>query len=313
MTTDTTSKPIIEISYSSMNEIHSCARKYQIRKRFEHSQSNWDASIASMGGNAIHRYIQAIAAGMTTNEADIEFFYAWDFNVEVADSQYNRDARGMEACLISAKHAVDALGINPENVARIVTGGISVPAIEVKANIILNSSSWVNEYHYRLAIDLIMHNKLGDTYSVYDIKSHRDTSTLPLDYKYRYDLQTVPYGLVVAEICGKSIDSFQAHYLPIFVDSIQPRSEIINFTRTHSDLEHWLDATKRQIEQIEQYYMRDVWPRTTTGCDAYRKPCKYFKYCHIENPYQLQLALTAFGPPKKAEPFGEIITLHMDL
>jgi PD-(D/E)XK nuclease superfamily len=306
-------KPAIEISYSSINELHSCARKYQIRKRFQHSQSNWDASIASMGGQAIHKYIQAIASGASTEEATIEFFFAWDFDVEVADSEYNRQSRGLEACLHSARFAVETLGINPANTAMIRMGELSIPAIELKANIILTSDKWKNDYHYRLAIDLITHNKLGDTYTVYDIKSHRDTSTMPLEYKYKYDLQTVPYGLVVAQIVGKRIDSFSANYIPIFVDAANPRAEVISFMRTQSDMEHWLDTTKRQIEQIELYHERDVWPRTTTGCDAYRKPCKYFKYCHIENPYQLQLALLAFGEAKPVEPFGEIITLKLEL
>jgi hypothetical protein len=306
-------KPIIELSNSSCNQISSCARKYQIRKRFKHSESNYDTGLPAMGGTAIHGYIQDIMSGLTQEEAEINFFFNWDFNIEAEDSEWNRKERGMEACFRSAKFAVTELGLNPNQIAMINLQGHETPAVEVKFNIIISSANWINEYHYRGSIDLITYSQHHDNYTVYDIKTHRDTSTVPIIYKYKYDTQTIPYGLVIAQITGKSINNFQAHYMPVFVDIDKPRAEVIHFTRTEKDVKHWVDSIHRQITQIEQFANDQVWPRSTTGCDAYRKPCAFFKYCDIEEHYPLQLALLKFGEAKEPKPFGEVVTINLEL
>jgi PD-(D/E)XK nuclease superfamily len=304
-------KPIIDLSYSSSNQINSCARKYQIRKRFNHSSSFSDDSLASMGGRAIHGYIQDYMSGLDQQTMDLNFFHNWDFNVEQEDSDWNRNTRGMEACLVSARSAISQLSLNASQIATININNNLQSAIEVKFNIILTNDKWKNDYHYRGSIDLITYSQLHGIYTVYDIKTHRDESKVPIDYKYKYDTQTIPYGLVISQITGQSIDNFQAHYMSLFVDVTNPRANIIQFTRTKKDVDYWFTSTVRQIEQIEQYSEDKVWPRSTTGCDAYRKPCAFFKYCDIEEPFALQMSLLKFGQPIVPKPFGEIITLNM--
>jgi hypothetical protein len=266
-----------------------------------------------MGGRAIHGYIQDYMSGLSSAEMEANFFFNWDFNVEAEDSDWNRSNRGMEACLVSARAAITQLGLSPDHIAKLTIEGAIVPAIEVKFNIIIQRKDWANEYHYRGSIDLITYSQYHDSWAVYDIKSHRDESNIPIAYKYKYDTLSIPYWLVIAQITGKRLDNFQAHYMPVFVDVVRPTAELVQFTRTNKDVEHWLSSTVRQIEQIEKYHADKVWPRSTTGCDAYRKPCAFFKYCDIEEHSPLQLSLLKFGEPQIPKPFGEIITLTLSL
>lgn len=292
------SKPV-SLSNSSSNEIASCARKYQIRKRFQHSVSIYDKSLPAQSGTAVHTYLQSRMAGKSDQDAMLDLFWEWDFNVEANDSPKNKRERNLEAVIHTSHQAWKKIQFEPDHLAQIESAtGIQKPATEVGFEITLSSKLYDEPYIYVGYIDFITYLRETSMFNVWDIKTNRDLSTAPKDYKYKYDTQTIPYGLVISAITGESVDNFNANYLDIMIDPLEPRVQVVPFNRTHKDIDHWLRSLDRQIRMINEYKNDPVWPRTTTGCVSWGKPCRYFKYCDINEPYNLQLALLSFGPPK---------------
>lgn len=304
-------KPHIELSNSSNNQIASCPRKYQIRKRFQHAASDFDDSLAAMGGRAVHVYLQTLMAGGNEQDAELAFFWEWNFQTETSDNDKNRKFRGFEANLFTAKAAAKEMVIDPDAIAKVKHEGEIVPAIECKFNIILSHPNWANDYHYRGAIDFITYYAYNDMYTVYDIKTNR-RSMLNADHVYKYDTQTIPYGLVIQHATGKDLQSFTASYVDLYVDVVEPRYQVFSYPRKIDDVQRWLDHQIRMIEDIEKYHNRDAWPRSINGCVFFQKPCGFFKVCDYEEPAMLQSALLGFAEPKPPIPYGEWLTMNID-
>lgn len=312
MTLPLSTKPIIGLSNSSDGELDYCPRKYQLRKRFLHPDNKFDDSLAAMGGRAIHCYIQSIMAGATEDEAAWEFFKEWDFSIEAADSPWNQQHRSMEACYRTATALTKQLNINATEIAQFQVGDEIKKGIEVKFNIIISHTKWDNDYHYRGAIDLVTWHDYHQMFTVYDIKTHRNP-TSENTFRYKWDTQTIPYGLVIAHLSGQDITNFAANYILAYVDIIEPTSELIPFNRTKEDIQYWIDSIYRRIRDVEYYYKRDVWPRSVSGCNAYNKPCRFWKLCDIADPVEMQRALLYGGEAQPVKPFGEWITLNLPL
>lgn len=311
------SKPIIELSYSSWNDIKTCPRRYQLRKRFQQPQYAWDTGLPAVGGQAIHEYIQTKMSGYSEQEALMAMFYAFDFEVEANDSDWNKLYRNFEACIISAKKGYIDLGLDPDELAQVEVNGAVRPAVELKFNLIISHDSLKNDYHYRGAIDLVKYQQFMNKYTAVDIKTHRnykENSTEDASHKYKYDDQLIPYGLIVAHINNSKLPNFATQYLTIFVDALEPTVKEYTFNRTIEDIKAWHDKLMLQIFQIEVYASDETWPRTHNGCEFYMKPCKHFSRCDITDHEVLQDDILGNGryDPKPNKPFGEWFTVELE-
>lgn len=309
-------KPIIELSYSSGKDVHSCPRRYQLRKRFAQPGFSWDTGLPAVGGTAIHEYLQAKAVGASDQDAMLAFFYAFDFEVERQATYQNQLTRNFEACLRTAKFAADKLAFDPAEVAKINVQGDERNAIETKFNIILAHDSFANEYHYRGAIDLVKYRLFGNQFTACDFKTHRnhrDGGDEDMEHKYKWDDQLIPYGLVIQYLQGATLTSFQNTYYSIFVDINEPVVKEYSFNRTRADVDAWLEKMLLLIGNIEQYSSNETWPRTGVGCEFYANRCKFYKHCHIEDHDILQNALLGKYAPAPHKPYPSWVDVRLEL
>jgi len=328
-----TTKPNIELSFSSINQIIYCPRKYQIRKRFIHPESQWDNSLAAAGGSAIHEYLQNRAIGRTHEEASLAFFKAYSFDAEnLETSEQNIFYRGFEACYNTAIEMSKQINIKPEEVAVINVNGDDRHAIELKFCLKFVNKDLKFDYSYRGAIDLVKYAQFNNRFSATDFKTHRDKGgaleTFSRQHVYKHGFQLVPYGLIVAfmqksgSVNGivtndilNSVPEFMVEYYDIWIDTIEPILRPYKFKKGKSEVKEWLDRLTMQIMHIEFYGDNDVWPRqhSSTGCAAFAKRCTYYKHCHIEDRPSLQHALLDDREPKIEKPFGEWINITVEI
>ena len=307
-------KPVVELSYSSLNELGTCARKYQLRKQFHQPQWDNDIGIAAIGGTCGHTFIQQLLAGYSIEEASFDFFKLWDFIIEDNESDWNKLYRNFEAHYFTCLKFWKDLALTPDDVAKFVIDGEEVPAIEVKFNLIINNPGNKNVYYYRGALDLVTKNKFTGGYRVRDFKFHRDTKSLEngAEHKYKFDQQLTPYGLIIQHLTKKPVERFDVSYHTAFVDVIDPVIMDYTFTRTMKEVKEWFDNLSLNIAMIESYHGNDVWPRTMRGCEFYMRRCKYYSVCHIEEKEELQEAILGRRPIRENKPFGEWITINLE-
>lgn len=338
--TKQTTKPKqdIELSFSSINELLYCPRKYQLRKMFKHPDSQWDSTLATSGGQAIHEYIQQRAIGVGHDEATYHFFKAFDFRAEgLEQNDQNKFYRGMEACYITAQHAHKDIGIQPSEVANVNIAGVVQPAIETAFVLRVIGQELKYNYLYRGKIDLVKYREFNNRFSAIDFKTNRDKGgDNPMFTKvhaYQFHQQLVPYGIVTAylqalkgkdkveEVKGNTLElldnvpDFMVEYHDIWIDAINPTCRAYKFTKTKKDIKEWFDRLTMQIMHIEFYGDKAVWPRqhSSTGCKAYAQACKFFKVCEYEDPDGLQAMLLNGKEPKEPKHFGEAITITLEV
>jgi hypothetical protein len=322
-------KQDIKLSFSGITELQYCPRKFQINKNFKHPVSQWDDTLATSGGQAIHEYIQERSIGNSHEEASFAFFKAFNFRAEdLEQNEQNKFYRGMEACYITAQSAHEQIGITPDEVAQIDINGIKTPAIETAFVLRFVSKSLKHNYLYRGKIDLVKYKEFNNKFMPIDFKTHRDkggdNDLFTKVHAYQYHQQLTPYGLVIAYLQqlqskGRAdkvitndilndIPEFIVEYHDIWIDSINPIVRPYVFRRNKKDVVDWFDRLTLQIMQLEFYADKDCWPRqhSSTGCKSFNRPCKYFKVCDIEEPEGLQnLLLNGSDEIKKPEHFNE--------
>lgn len=313
-------KPMRDLSYSSAKEVHSCARKYQIRKLFTQPRHIWEDSLAANGGTAVHEYIQTRLSTGSKDQARMAFFYAFNFVSEDAATPLQQEQRGFEACLHTVEELYDSFNLDTAQLAQFSINGELRPAIEVKFEIVFRNPNWSCDYRYRGAIDTVLFDSFRKRYRAIDFKTQRDYKAMSADsqeHKFKWDSQLVPYGLVIEHLSGNSADEhlvYDTEYFSIFIDLLEPDFRSYPFKRDIEDVRAWHDSVLEMIGRMESYHDRLVWPRTFSGCEAWGRPCKFYKNCHIEDPDELQERLLNFGRWEPAPPheFKPWVTLYID-
>lgn len=315
-------KPMRDLSYSSNKELKTCARKYQIRKLFTQPKHSWETGLAAVGGTAMHEYIQNMLVTNDREQARLAFFYAYDFVAEEEATEFTRNTRAFEACLHAVEDAwFNKMNLDPSELAWFNINGERRPAIEVQFQIVFRNPAWACDYRHRGAIDTVLYNSFYKRYKAIDYKTHRDFKELSSenqDFKFKYDDQLVPYGLVIEQLTQGDLGpklEFDTEYHSIFIDIQNPDHRPYPFRRSMSDVHQWYERIVELIMRMESYNSREVWPRTGNGCESWGKPCTFFNKCHIEDPDELQKHLLGFGKWEPATPhtFNPWVTLYMDV
>lgn len=313
-----TNKPTIDLSFSSCKEINYCPRKYQLRKRFyQPDYPSSDEFLAAASGTAIHEYIQSRLRGEDHEIASLAFFMGYSFHSEITASDYNLRYRTLEPAYQTAQEAAETILASSGQLADFITtdddgNEIHIPGTEFKFSIVFRNDDWKNTYIYRGAIDVVTTSQ--STFSATDIKTHRNTIE-DLTAEYKFSPQLVPYGLVIQHLTNKPVSEFTVNYLSIFVDLLEPKVVPYSFSKTQDDVDAWLQSTLLTIANIESYHEQSVWPRTQSGCMAYRQPCKYLSLCHHKDGATVQEEILRGGkyPPKAPSTLTPHVTIDLQL
>lgn len=308
-------RPVVNLSYSSHKTIRHCPRRWQMAKQFHQPKYDNEDNHAATGGKAGHEYIQTLLAGGSEQDACMRFFETYDFEGEANASEYNRKYRTFEAQLYAAQELHRHIGLTPDDVAKVNVNGNLLPAIELKFKFVIDNPANANIYTYRGLIDLATYSPITNRHIARDFKFHRDNKVMGDDasHKYQYDEQLVPYGLVLQHTTGKPINRFNVAYHTAYVDIVDAYPVSYTFEKTEADVHGWFTNLSLTIAMIESYYNNPVWPRSISGCDMFGKPCKFFRHCHLEDHDELQEAILGRRKPKPDPPFGEWITIELEV
>jgi hypothetical protein len=290
-----TDKPVLRVSYSSLNVFSSCPRKFEFDKLYPKPARVYDDNYAADVGSALHAGYQHYLTTHDREESIWAFMQAFPFADEW--NQVN-DYRSAEASLATLEEMFDSAKMLEYELARIrrpntqveidagLTGGVVVPAIEVPFEIRFPGLDIkpcpALPYGASLAvigyIDAIMQNQIHGLYRTLDIK----TSRMKLNDatgKFKYDAQQVPYGIVVDHIAQGEVESFEVLYLDCYIDILEPTVSLYPFIKSRHDLQDWATNKLIQFRQIAGFAESDYFPRTDGGCLFYNKPCRYLEPC----------------------------------
>lgn len=293
----------LQLSYSGLNSLHGCARKWELNKLYQHPARKFE-SIAISAGHVLH------AAGQ-----DYMIYGDVDRALWLLATQYphrfvweSEDDRSWEACMSTLIAMTEHEALRNLKLAEIkcpdgvIRQAIEVPFELVFDGVVLPDGRGVSFIGY---IDAIMQSKLTGIYRTLDIKTHR-AYMRDRTAAYKFDSQQLPYGLALEHLLGHEIEAFEVLYLDCFVDLLDPRVVEYKFTKTPTDVDEWLMNKVLQLRTLIQYMKMGIFPRTDGGCIAYNKPCKYLDVCATRDRDTLQQFLLMNeepAPPREFTPW----------
>lgn len=289
--------PITElrISHSSMQTLHSCPRKFEFSKLFNHRK--WDESLAASVGSALHKAFQNYLETGDMEQATWALIESYPIHLN--DNPMND--RSIETCYSVLCAMVNHPRLGEYELAYFEKDGKSVPAIEVPFEIHLTGLDFPVPVRYIGFIDAIFYDKVYDTYIVVDIKTTRQNLK---DYSaaYQFSEQCLPYALVIEQLLGQSINSLKVMYYNCYIDMINPRIGLYTFDKDADDVQDWVRGLKVDLASVDTFAKLGWFPRHTGSCISFNKPCKNSDLCvqrDIDLIQELILLNHEPAPPEK--------------
>lgn len=284
---DTISAPAgkhLFISHSSQKLLHSCARKFEFRKMYNHPKR--DSNLKAELGKALHRGFQDYLVHGDEDKAIWEFMTAYPIHLCDSDTDYSSIQTGYST-LMGIIHAIPMQEFELAKIKCI--DGVVRPAIEVPFEITLEGYSLEDGKNYTVSytgyIDAILFNVREGTYAVVDIKTTqwKLNDFTPL---YQFSEQCVPYGLILEYMKGETINNFQVKYLTCQVDLLEPNIQLYSFEKDRGDIEDWFRGLIIDLNLIKMYRSMAWYPRTGGGstCISFNRKCEFFDICLARDP-----------------------------
>lgn len=332
----------LRVSYSSLNVLASCARKFEFDKFYPKRERDDSDNYAADVGKAMHSAYQDYLIHGDEDRAVFTLMREFPFELEY---QQTNDYRSFDAALSTLEEMFAEIkmdeyelamikrpwspaeladfgirALHGEPLTHIDPTGLVVPAIEVPFEIRFKGlmippcpafpeGAGIAVTGY---IDAIMRHKMTEQYRTLDIKTTRDRlhDATP---KYKYNTQQVPYGIVVDHVAQGVVEEFEVLYLECFVDLTEPRVSLYPFLKQREDIEEWCSTKVLQFQQIAKMAGFNFFPRTDSGCLFYNKPCRYMEPCQSRDRDTLVEWFLSGDEPKKEAAFHPWIVADVEL
>lgn len=290
----------LRLSHSTLSSFHSCPRYMELSKLYINPK--YDESLATRVGTALHEGLQTY---LKTKSVDKGIFammmaYPWSYGESPMKD------RSAEGCYATLMHMIEQFNSDRYELAYVKNNlGEEVPMVETGFRINFNdfkletpSKSGASNFtaykeipmYYVGYIDLILYDKIQDSYIVVDIKTTTDKLE-DLSPKFVFSDQCIPYGIVLQQLLGLDYSTLNVGYYVCNVSLMSPNARFYDFQKSQAFMYDWARTTHETLTRIVNY-TRDAWfPRCGSGCVSYMKPCKYINECALRNPNQIQKLL----------------------
>lgn len=263
------------VSYSTFNSLHTCERKFALKKLQQSSvASNIDyipyTNIDFAFGKAIETGVQSIFLQKTKEETFFSMFLAWDMPL---DAVHPRD---------QAKTFVDAI-IAIEKFKLIkdqIFPGWEIAYFKGKPAIELAMLIDMETGHFYVGhADIILFHPKERRYRVLEIKTTGSKNVH--EAMYKNSDQATGYSIMLDSIAADKEETatFEVFYL-VFANSLDSW-KLFEFTKSRSMRAGWINTILLDIQRVNIYKEAGYWPKRGGSCFEYFKPCEFFNICDL--------------------------------
>lgn len=276
-------------SYSMINELHRCPRKYQLIKSRAASGGSGGNNVDFAFGHSVGSGIQSwLGSGYNMEAAIFNGMMAWKLPFTAENPKSHKSI--WEATIAIQKYAEfhnEALDdwevwMTPD----VILGGVIIPgkpAIELSISV-----DFENGYKHYVHIDVILQNKRTGQLAVQENKT---TSYRAADEAlYANSNQALGYAAVVDMLSENT--SFEVFYC--VYSSTQREWQLFPFTKFTSLKAEWIADVKLDHAMVNTYHKIDFFPKRGESCYAFNRRCEFFGACNLTSNLP-QLALLPDG------------------
>ena len=263
-------KRIQNISYSSLLTFHSCPRKFQLEKLNSVSDvtESEAESITFSYGSVVGEGIQGILEGKSYEDILWSMFLSWKPDILAENKKQNK----------SFAHAAYAVQKFSAMRAQGFLDGYSLvtykgkPACEL--SFIINLP---NGFKYRGFVDAVLQHDITGEVIVLEAKTSSATSVNSATYKN--SAQAVGYSIVL-DVIFPELSSYEVLYLVYSTKSYEYTR--LNFTKNFVQRARWIQELVLDVELIDKYDERDMYPMHGESCYSYFRECAYMNLCQMD-------------------------------
>lgn len=279
------------LSYSSLEDLHSCPKLFELEKLVHASTEPAEANIDFICGHALGVGIQSLLQGLSLESSVWKSYREWAGGYERLDEYLRAKEKG------TLKHGLPIDGQNkkksfwrvvrhiqifqrktwPEQLAgwQLLwfedSTGKKVPATELGFKVILNE-----HYTYRGYIDAVLYHPGEDVFCVLEIKTDGMQDT-PMA-KYQNSFQGNSYCLLLERITGRLVT--KVYYL-VCEFPVQ-NQQVMKFEKNPLNKLTWLSSLALDIEMLDRYKALKHFPTRGASCFKFYRPCKYLGICELD-------------------------------
>ena len=297
------------LSYSRLQTLHTCARKYQIENSFGLKKRS--DSVTFSYGHAVAAGVQSWFTDQNLRNAVIETakFYTMPYE----DYGTASEMRAKK----SLWYAIEAVQLFDKQMKSAIAGDLAVlqdweiayfaadrddPDSELKAAIelqfrILLDDDFVYEGH----IDLVLRHKTTGEYAILELKTTSFND--PHESIYGNSSQALSYSIVLDQVVGHSKASYMVMYL--IWSSSRQNWIVFKFPKVAKQRLNWINNLQRDC-QLLQFYEEGAeqgvpYPENGNSCYAFFRPCEYYQVCDLEDNNIMSMYKSPTGDNKSFE------------
>jgi hypothetical protein len=263
-----------QLSYSSLNTLHSCPREYQLyRQQILRSvpESNTATAITFAYGHVVGLGLQLVLQHMPENELLWNLFLMWEPDLFAADDKANKDFWQAILAVYKFKAMRDARYLDGYELVQYD----GKPAVELGFKILLPG-----DFIYRGSVDAVLQHTTTGKVIVLECKTTGSPSIHPA--QYANSSQAIGYSIVL-DFLFPELSSYDVLYE--IYKTKQCEWEQMAFTKNYLQRALWIQELILDVKTIQMYEEAHVYPMRGSSCLRYFRECSYFNSCHLATDY----------------------------
>jgi hypothetical protein len=285
-----------QLSYSSSNLLHNCARKYQLYKLgTDATKESTFESITFEYGHAVGLGTQLIFQDrFELKDIFWQVFTQYPLDIFLEDEKAKKGFFSALACLSKLFYARKSGFLADWTILE----WEGKPAIEFSFCINLP-----NGFRYRGFVDAVLINKKDGRIGVLERKTTKNKTEAP--EKYKNSAQAIGYSIVLDHLFP-TLSAYEVIYLCYSSTSME--ETVFEFGKSFLQRAHWIQDIIFDCEAIAKYDEAEFYPQRGESCYDYYRPCQYFQTCSLD----ISHIAKKFDPETDADTFDYQITVTMN-
>jgi hypothetical protein len=262
----------IRLSYSTLNSLHSCARKFQLDRLLEGAHVR-EESATLVFGKAFGVFV---AEYLLTRDFEHSAYRAWMEYFPILEDP-KRNQIYLFALMENSKSKLDNLSEEWE-----VAIFREKPAIELSFRLNGLANTPANDIYYVGYVDVVLKNRYSGRYAILEVKT-TSLQLLNLAPLYQNSGQALGYSIILDQIAGEEKTNYDVIYFVGQFQGFSSTPTTFTFYKTLQDRLEWFISLHMHVKRIEDMLEMNIFPRNGGSCLQYNRPCFHFETCGLRD------------------------------
>lgn len=256
------------LSYSSLEDLNTCERYYQLEYLLESDSEREHKADFSFG----HAFGEGVAHYLVHQDEEAALLTAWLAYYPHMETDKKNQAKAINVLQCAFRKLDDIL----QDYDVVFFEG--KPATELSFKMRID-----DKYYFAGHIDVVLKNKWSGKYVIFEVKT-TGLALHDLDPLYKNSGQALGYSIALDRITGEELTSYGVLY---FVGQLgkeySPTIRVFEYPKTLLDRLNWFITLGLDVKRLKEMEELGVFPKRGKACLRFMRPCKHFGTCGLHS------------------------------